>query len=188
MKRLFALLMVLCLLCTVSAGLAEVVQADGGIQAFDGFSLNLDDGVVYIKSEKAKNQVYVQVYPYYAVNGDDTANFNFVWIGTTGTLTVDDVRGMIPSFKTSFKDTYAAAGYTLDSIEFADPYDSSLIGEQCVVLESQQYVLDPQGAPFDVFQRQYYFGSNGFIITVTGRTPAALESVNSVLEKVLAWE
>ena len=188
MKKLLALILILCLLCTASAGLAEVVQADGSSQAFDGFALNLDAGVFYIRNEKQVNQPYIQVFPYYAVNGDDTANFNFVWIGTTATLTVDDVRGMIPSFETSFKSTYAASGYTLESIEFADPFDSVLAGEPCVVLESQQYITGPDGVPFDVFQRQYYFGSNGFIITVTGRTPGALESVSSILEKALSWE
>lgn len=95
---------------------------------------------------------------------------------------------MIPAFETSFKETYAAQGYTLETIDFADPYDYSLLGVPCIGLQSQQHIVGPDGVPFDVYQRQYYFGSNGFIITVTGRTPAALESVNSVLEKVLAWE
>ena len=188
MKKLFALILVLCLVCTASAVSAEVLQADGSSLTFDGFTLNLDAGVYYILNERVMNQVYVQVYPYFAVTGDDTINFNAVWTGTTGALAVDDVQGMVPAFETSFKETYAAAGYTLESIAFDEACEGTLGGKNCVVLQSHQLVVDPSENGFEVFQRQFYIGSNGFIFTATGRTPEALEDICGILENALSWQ
>ncbi len=188
MKKLIALIMIACLLFTASTVFAEILQADGSPQVFDGFVLNLDADVVYVKEAKLQNQVYVQVYPYYAINGDDTTNFNAVWSGGSGTITADDVRSMFSYFRTSFAETYAASGYTLESIEFSDPYESILDSEQCVIMETQQIILDPSETRFDLFQRQYYVGSNGFIFTLSGRSRENLESVCAIFENVLAWQ
>ena len=44
MKKIFALLMALCLICVSAAALAEATAADGSPVKLDGFTLNLEAG------------------------------------------------------------------------------------------------------------------------------------------------
>ena len=102
MKKILALLMALCLVCLCGAALAEVKTADGSPLVLDGFTLNVDSGAAYQLNEKAAEQVYVTVYPYLS-SGDQATNFNVVWTGTTGSITVEDVRAEVPGLKEEMK-------------------------------------------------------------------------------------
>ena len=173
MKKILALLMALCLVCLCGAALAEVKTADGSPLVLDGFTLNVDSGAAYQLNEKAAEQLYVTVYPYLS-SGDQATNFNVVWTGTTGSITVEDVRAEVPGLKEEMKKGFESYGFTLDSIEYADPVDNTLSGESCVSLDSQMK-LSMNGQSVNIIQRQYYVGSKGYIFTVSAGDTETLE-------------
>ena len=186
MKKILALLMALCLVCLCGAALAEVKTADGSPLVLDGFTLNVDSGAAYQLNEKAAEQLYVTVYPYLS-SGDQATNFNVVWTGTTGSITVEDVRAEVPGLKEEMKKGFESYGFTLDSIEYADPVDNTLSGESCVSLDSQMK-LNMNGQSVNIIQRQYYVGSKGYIFTVSAGDTETLEGAATRLNSILAWD
>lgn len=186
MKKLLALAMALCLACLCGAALADAQISDGSPVVLDGFTLNLDKGAAYDVGAKAAEQVYVTVYPYLA-SGDQSTNFNAVWAGTTGTITVADVRAEVPGLKEQMAKGFEEYGFTLNAIEYSDPADGTLAGEACVVLDSK-LSLSLNGQTLDINQRQFYVGGKGFIFTISAGDPETLEGAAARLNAVLAWD
>jgi hypothetical protein len=185
MKKIIALLMALCLVCLCGAALAEVKTADGNPLVLDGFTLNVDAGAAYQLNDKAAEQVYVTVYPYLS-SGDQATNFNAVWTGTTGSITVEEVRAEVPGLKEEMAKGFESYGFTLDSIEYADPVDNTLGGESCVSLDSQMK-LSMNDQSLNIIQRQYYVGSKGYIFTISAGDAETLEGAATRLNAILSW-
>lgn len=153
MKKILALLTALCLVFLTAAALAETVVSDGSTLVFDGFNLRIDKGAAYQKGTKATEQVYVTVFPYVA-NGDTSTNYNCVWAGTTGIITVAEVRSEVPNLKKQMEDGFKSYGYTLNSLDYSDPVDGTLAGASCVILDSK-ISLSANGMTLDLHQRQF---------------------------------
>lgn len=186
MKKVFSLFMALCLVCVSAAALAEATAADGSPVKLDGFTLNLEAGAYYQLGAKEAEQVYVTVYPYVA-GGDQSTNFNAVWVGGAGTVTVEDVRAQVPDLKNQMKAGFEQYGYTLNSLDYGDPVDGTLSGEACVVLDSKMS-LSANGMTLDINQRQFYVGSKGFILTASAGDAEMLGTVTALMDSVIAWD
>jgi len=186
MKKILALLMALCLICVSAATLAEATAADGSPVKLDGFTLNLEAGAYYQMGTKTVEQVYISVYPYVA-GGDTSTNFNFVWAGGTGTITVDDIRAQVPGLKEQMKAGFEQYGYTLNSMDYSDPVDGTLAGEPCVSLDSKMSLTGGE-ITMDINQRQFYVGGKGFIVTASASDAAALDALAALMDSVIAWD
>lgn len=186
MKKILALLTLLCLVFLSAAALSETVISDGSTLVLDGFNLRIDKGAAYQKGSKAIEQVYVTVFPYVA-NGDTSTNFNCVWAGSTGIITVPQVRSEVPNLKQQMKDGFESYGYTLNSLDYSDPVDGTLAGASCVILDSK-ISLSVNGMTLDLHQRQFYVGGKGFIFTISANDPITLSAVTALLNLSLAWD
>ena len=186
MKKIFALLMALCLICVSAAALAEATAADGSPVKLDGFTLNLEAGAYYQLGAQEAEQVYVTVYPYVA-GGDQSTNFNAVWAGATGSITVEEVRAQVPDLKAQMKAGFEQYGYTLNSLDYGDPVDGTVAGEACVILDSKMS-LSGNGMTLEISQRQFYVGSKGFILTASAGDAETLETVTALMDSVIAWD
>ena len=89
--------------------------------------------------------------------------------------------------KEEIKKGFESYGFTLDSIEYADPVDNTLSGESCVSLDSQMK-LSMNGQSVNIIQRQYYVGSKGYIFTVSAGDTETLEGAATRLNSILAWD
>jgi hypothetical protein len=186
MKKIIALLMALCLICVSAAALAEATATDGSPVKLDGFTMNLEAGAYYQLNDKKTEQVYVTVYPYVA-GGDQSTNFNAVWAGATGTITVEEVRAQVPDLKEQMKAGFEQYGYTLDALEYGDPVDGTLAGEACIILDSKMR-LSANGTTLDISQRQFYVGGKGFIMTASAADTETMETVTALMDSVIAWD
>ena len=186
MKKILALLMALCLISVSAAALAEPTAADGSPVKLDGLTLNLEAGAYYQLGTKTVEQIYISVFPYVA-GGDASTNFNVVWAGGTGTVTVNDIRAQVPDLKEQMKAGFESYGYTVNSMEYADPLDATLAGEPCVSLDSK-LSLSGNGMTVETNQRQFYVGTKGFIITASAGDTASLEALATLMDSVIVWD
>ena len=182
MKKIFALLLALCLVCVSAAALAEAV-AEAKTVELDGFSLNLQAGEYYFVDQKAVNQVYVTVYPYYA-NGDTSSNYNFGWAGDVFEVTVDDVKAQAAAIEENIRTTLEANGISLDSFTVGDPYDATLNDVPCIALEFQMDI-SAFGMTMTVYQREILVGSIGYTITISAMTPDSLDEMTQLMADAL---
>lgn len=187
MKKIFALLLALCLAISVSAAFADVLVSEGTPIAFDGFSLNLSKDTAYEAGEKVKDQVYFIVYPYYMSTGDSSTNFNAVWAGETEEITVRQLQNQLPSIRKEIEEGFKEYNITLDALVYEDPFESTLGGEFCLVLNAEM-TISSNGTAFGMLQRQFYVGSKGYVFTVTGLDRETLDAASTMLDYVLAWD
>ena len=185
MKKIIALLLTLCMaLCCVSA-LAEALQADGSPVDFDGFILNLEEGVVYQKAEKQSGQICAIVFPFYA-SGDLATNINAIWVDSYGDLTPEAVKADLEESRPTVEKGITDAGYTLDSYEYTDPVETDFGGIKCIANDNLMK-LSQGSVSADIYQRVLYFGEKGYIINLSAASAEALETAVSWLESVLVW-
>ena len=183
MKKMLSLLTALCLVCLCASAFADVTASSP--LTLDGFTLNLDAGIKYDLGTKTAQQVYITVYPYSAA-GDTATNFNFVWAGTTQTITAADVKAELPGLRQQMIDGLQGYGYTVDSLDYDDPSDGTISGEACIV-SNAKLVMSAYGQSMTLYQRQLYVGSKGFVITISAADTATLDAVTALLNSTLAW-
>lgn len=185
MKKIIALFTALCLVfCCISA-LGETLRAGGDPVEFDGFTLNLEEGVIYQLDQKLPGKIYITVLPYYAY-GDKATNVNATWTATSQKVTAEMVREDLEASRDDVAKGFADAGYSLDSYEFTEPVEKEIGGVACVVNDTQM-LLSANGLSVDVYQRAFCFGEKGFIFNVTSASPENLENACAWLESVLVW-
>ena len=192
MKKIFALLLALCLLCAGVSALAETAAApveelltEEKALELDGFSLLLGAGEYYYVGQKAAGQIYVQVLPFYG-DGDYSTNYNATWSGNTGEVTADDVKAQIADFEDSIRTQYAAVGITVDSFTLSEPYDASLSGVDCVAFEMES-TISYLGQSLHIYQREIWVGSIGYIFTLTASSPDDLDKITQKLAEALVF-
>ena len=185
MKKVIAILIALSIVALSVTAFAEVMQADGSPLVLEGFTLNLDKGVVYQLVEKDSTKVYVTVYPFYHVNGDSSTNFNAVW--DTSNITMEDIENQISDIKAAIEEGFKPYGITLNYIEYADPYGYILSGEPCIGLDNQMSI-DADGKTLEFYQRQIFTFDRNYTFTISAIDQDTLESAYSVLNDVLTWE
>lgn len=183
MKKLLALTVALCLFC-ISFAFAENVASDGSPLQLDDFTLNLNAGMVYQLGEKITNQVYLTVFPY-AASGDGSTNINFV-PSERGTVTADMVNYGAEETKQQIIDNLTAQGYTVN-LEFGEAVEYMLGSTPCVYCDT---VMDLayQSYSIKVYQRTFYFGEQGYVVTIS--VPANAEAIVPLMEqigRILSW-
>ena len=185
MKKIIALLTALCLVfCCVSA-LGEALRAGGDPVEFDGFTLNLEEGVIYQLDQKLPGKIYITVLPYYT-SGDQATNVNATWTATRQKVTAEMVREDLEASRDDVAKGFADAGYSLDSYEFTDPAEKEIGGVSCVVNDNKM-LISAGGMSVNIYQRVFYFGEKGFIFTVSAASSEDLENACAWLESVLLW-
>lgn len=185
MKKIFALLLALCLLCAGVSALAETVTEEKALE-LDGFSLILEPGEYYaVADEKVASQIYVQVAPYYG-DGDSSTNYNIVWAGDVFEITVEELTAEAPSIEANMRSGLEAQGITVDSIDIDEPYDATINGVPCVAFD---YVLHISylSLSLDTYGREIVVGSIGYIFTMSAASPELLEKVTQTLTDALVF-
>lgn len=185
MKKLFSLLMALCLVLCGSAALAAPQTADAAPLALDGFTLNLEAGAVYDLAEKTEGAVYVTVYPE-AARADTATNYNIIWVGDDVEITLDLVRMETALYEEQVKEGFAEQGLEASDMVLSEVEETTLAGETAAFF-STSMKLSVSGMTVDVFQRQYYVYSKHMIITISAQTQETLEKVVASLDGVLVW-
>lgn len=185
MKKIIALFLVLCLALGCVSALAEALLADGSPVDFDGFILNLEEGVVYQKAEKKLSEVFAYIFPFYA-SGDAATNVNAVWVDAHPNLTTESVRADLEASRADVEKGIKDAGFSLDSYEFTDPVEAEFGGVKCISNDIVM-TLSMASQSAEVYQRAFYFGEKGYIINVSAASPEGRETVAAWLESVLVW-
>lgn len=185
MKKLFVLLLTLCLVCVSASALASAVTADGSALILDDFSLNLPEGEMYMQNEKKVGTIMLTVYPR-AASYDTATNYNIVWVGSIFPMTTDLLNANKPSLEQETIAGITQAGYGIDGYTAGDAYDTTLHGEPCVALDTQMVMsLGEQSAP--IYQRQLYFGGRGYVLTISASTAEDRDAVFAELDNILVF-
>ena len=185
MKKIFALLLALCLLCLSASALAETVTEEKALE-LDGFSLILEPGEYYaVADEKVANQIYVQVAPYYG-DGDNSTNYNAVWAGEPFEMTVDEMKAQAAEIESAIRSSFEAYGITVSSFAMSDPYEATISGVDCIVVE---YTLDIDvyGQTMTAYEREIVVGSIGYTFTLSAASQELLEKVTQTLVDALVF-
>ena len=109
MKKLLSILLALALMLGCVSALAEATPAESNLETFefDGFTMVFDADMIGEIYEKAENQVYFQLYPFYDETAAVNANINCVWSSAVEDLTQVDANAfasfvlstMMPQFE-----------------------------------------------------------------------------------------
>ena len=183
MKKLLALAMILCVFCL---SFAHAETAESSLLELDDFSLALDAGMMYSAADKAPQVIMLKVFPF-AASGDNSTNIGFVWAGApfdASPETMDETReetkqGMIQGIE--------AAGYSADSVEIGDSYESTIGGEPCVACEMTT-VMSFASLSAVIMQRQFTVGTKGYVITISAGDAEALDRATELLDSILSWK
>ena len=186
MKKLLALVMVLCLFTFsfASAEQATVTQEDT-VLTLDDFSLNLSTGMVYATQPREAEGLVIQVAPY-AASGDNSSNFNFMWNGSSFDSSADTTNASVDGFRESVITALNDAGMTVDSLVFDTAADCTIAGRpgsrlDCVIGMTYQKMS------FVVYQRYLFEGMAGYMITISAGDAALLDAMTELLDSILTW-
>ena len=187
MKKLFALLLALCILCVSAAALAETAEVTVQAQKLemDGFTLDLVSGEYYLTYDKVANQPYVMVYPFYE-QGDSAHNYNFVWAGETFEMTVEDVEANLASLEQGIRSGIENQGVTMDAFMPEEPYYITLNGAEFVAIDFALQ-LSALGQSVIVYEREILLGSIGYIVTLSASSPENLDIMTQMLTQSLSF-
>ena len=185
MKKLFILMLALCLLCVSAAALAETGATEATKLELDGFTLELTHGELYTTNEKAANQVYIMVYPLYA-SGDTATNYSFTWVGGTFNKTVEDIQVEAVALEESVRAGLEVQGITMDSFAVEDIYETTVNDAKCIILD-YELKMSAAGQSFTVSGRQLMFGSIGYTATITTLTPESREEITNQMVQSLSF-
>ena len=184
MHRFLSLLIVFLLIFTYSIAVAEYVT-DGTDLEMEDFTLDLDQGIIYSRAEKALLQICLQIYPYAATTGD-TSSINFVWCGSFD-ADAEIMKYQIPLMESQYAQQFEPYGITVESVVSNDPVDSTISGTPCVYFDTK-LVLAHQSRIITMYQRQYHIGSTGYVITIGASNEALREEMDQLLSSSLAWK
>ena len=182
MKKIVALLLVLCLVCVSAAALAEAVTEAKTVD-LGSFSLSLEAGEYYAVGEKAMNQVHVLVYPYFA-DGDQSSNYNFIWAGDAFEVTPETVQSQVAEIEETLRAQLTEAGVTVDSFTAGEPYDATLNDVPCVALELTMDI-SAFGMTMTIYEREILLGSMGYIVTLSALSTELLDEMTQKMANAL---
>ena len=177
MIKRFALLLVLCLLTACATGSAETAETVE--VALDGFTLSLQNGEYCLTYEKAVDQAYVIVWPFYS-SGDFGQNYCFVWEGGPFEMTEDDALDRIADMEEELRGELGRQGFSLDSLSAEDIYEAELNGMPCVVADLELTISTVAGTR-TVWEREIMFGSLGYIATITAVSADDLDAITDLM-------
>lgn len=181
MKKIFALVLALCLLYAASASLAETAEATR--LELDGFTLELSSGEYYQQYEKSANSPTVIIYPFYS-NGDQSTNYNFVWGGGPFEMNLDQVKDQLAQTEETMRAALTSNGIELTSFEMGEPWEAELNGKECIAVE-YNLRMSAMGMELTSYMRQILIGSIGYVITLTASSPEDLETITEMMAQSL---
>lgn len=184
MKKLLALVFVLCLLC-VSAASADVLTSTGEPFVADEFTLALDAGVYYEVSEKTAGELYLAVVPYYYETGS-TANFTFRFDGGPYTLTAAELDARREEDIQQVYDMLAGSSVNIDSLEMTYAVETTFCGAPCISRETNM-ILSAGDTLIPTLSREYCIYSKGYTVTLTADDTESLDQMEDLLAAILIW-
>lgn len=182
MRKIVALLLALCLLCAAGTAAAETAARAITLD-FGEFSLALNGGEYYQRGDKAANQPVVVVYPYFSV-GDPSSNYSFIWSGEPFEATADSVTAQVPDIEQTIRDQLAESQIEVTSFTLDEPYDATLNGVECVVLD-MVIEMSAFGMSVTVYEREIMMGTIGYIINIAAATPEGLDDITGLMAESL---
>lgn len=92
MKKLLSILLTLALLLGCASAFAEDSATASNLAVYDfgDFTMTFDEDMIGSVYEKANNEVYFQIFPFYDENATFNTNINCVWSSVTDDLTQID--------------------------------------------------------------------------------------------------
>lgn len=185
MKKLFSLVLALCLLCVCAASFAETTVEKNVRLELDGFTLNLNDGEYYQLNEKIANQAYIVVFPFYGQD-DTSTNYNFVWMGGVYELTLEETKATLADSEEGIKSGLEAQGINVSNFNMGEAYEAKLKDVDCVAIDFNME-LSALGQSVTIYERQFLLGSLGYVITVTAASPEILDAASDQMAQSLEF-
>ncbi len=150
---------------------------------FGEFSLELAHGEKITPYGKGANQVLAIVYPYYAAS-DLVTTYNFTWLGETFSFTAEEIAAELSLLEENLRTQFTQGGYEITALTLDNPYDATLNGVDCVVLEFT-VSLSAGDVNVTLYQREVMVGSIGCIITLSAADPDTLEDITTMMAQSL---
>lgn len=189
MKKILALLAVLCILFLSASALAsgDTLYTTGKPLELDGFTLDLGSGTPYMLYPKETGKIYLNILSFNQGTGDIGSTFNVLWCGGPFEMTAGDLQARIPADLEQTKAEIEGAGYTVSQLDHTDVAEALLAGEPSLFF--QIHIAAVQGEyAFSAYERQYRVPGKGFVFTVVSVDPDSLDTVCSRLSEILAWQ
>ena len=169
MKKLFSLLLALCLLCVSAAALAETVE-------LDGLTFELNNGEYFVKGEKT-DQVYLQIYPFFS-KGDGSTNITVSYVEGASSYTADQFKDAAGQIEEVLKSGLEAQGIQVDSVTMKDPYEATLNDVPCIAIEFEMQV-SAYGMSLAICERLIALGKGDYLLAVTAMNQDDLDTATA---------
>ena len=180
MRRLLVILAILGLLFSFTAVSAETIAAENLIET-DDFTLAIGPNVTYQLLDKTLQRDYLQVFPY-----NDTDSIGFAW-SEPFTMSAAIMKEYLPLLEVQYNKELEPLGVKAVNVVCNDPVNSTLDGHACVYFDYSMNMVKGE-ASVPMYQRQYYVGNPGYIITITSTDEAHRDEMAQILTSSITWK
>lgn len=117
MKKLLSVLLALVLMLGCASVFAEATPAESNLETFefDGFTMTFDADMAGEIYDKAENQVYFQLFPFYDENAAFNSNINCVWNPAVEDLTKIDANVFAAAVMQAMPAQYETMGLKVEN-------------------------------------------------------------------------
>lgn len=185
MKKLFSLVLVLCLLCA-GAALAEVATEETTLE-LEGFTLTLKPGEVYQRTENTElGQPYLMVFPLVGEN-DYSTNYGICSVNAPEGYNAEGMKKEIASFEEDFRTGMAAQNIQVEAIEVKEPWDDTLNEKPCTTF-GYSTTIKSGDISMKLFARSIVVSSVNTNFIITASSEEALEKAARQLSEALHFQ
>ena len=185
MKKLFSLVLVLCLLCA-GAALAETVTKETTLE-LEGFTLTLNPGEVYQRTENPElGQPYLMVFPLVGEN-DYSTNYGICSVNVPEGYNAEGMKKEIASFEEDFRTGMAAQNIQVEAIEVKEPWDDTLNEKPCTTF-GYSTTIKSGDISMKLFARSIVVSSVNTNFIITASSEEALEKAARQLSEALHFQ
>ena len=185
MKKLFSLVLVLCLLCA-GAALAEVATEETTLE-LEGFTLTLKPGEVYQRTENPElGKPYLMVFPLVGEN-DYSTNYGICSVNVPEGYNAEGMKKEIASFEEDFRTGMAAQNIQVEAIEVKEPWDDTLNEKPCTTF-GYSTTIKSGDISMKLFARSIVVSSVNTNFIITASSEEILERVTQQLSEVLHFQ
>jgi len=184
MKKLLSVLLALVLMLGCASVLAEATPAESNLETFefDGFTMTFDADMIGEIYDKAENQVYFQLFPFYDENAAFTPNINCVWNSAVEDLTQVDANAFAAAVMQAMLAQYEAMGLKAENAKVLLAQPDEQDGKYAISYLAQ---YDIEGTTLYMMQAvvsDAAFGTYTFTVTFADlmQADALTEIVNTI--------
>lgn len=184
MKKLLSVLLALVLMLGCASALAEATPAESNLETFefDGFTMTFDADMIGEIYDKAENQVYFQLFPFYDENAAFNSNINCVWNPAVEDLTKIDANVFAAAVMQAMPAQYEAMGLKVENAKVLLAQPDEQDGKYAISYMAQ---YDLEGITLYMMQAvvsDAAFGTYSFTVTFADLTQAdaLTEIVNTI--------